>query len=263
MTGQLTLDATLKGYAPGEGGSLALSVARRIQVGGSAAGAGTLLLSPDFFSTGGFSSYSLTSRGGIEIAAGTHIAPEVQSYALTPTDASLVLAPTFLAPELRSAVAFSLNARGYLSSTGFHSADIVIAEGASIRLDPTLAGTGKVSIDANGGRADIQGSIVVPGGAVSIKGDRGGDFSGEVAVILGENSVVSTAGTTVLAPNAFGLRQGKVLDGGVITVAGNIDARAGAVLDVSGAGGTLDVPSVLSSLAGGATHRCGSIATAA
>ena len=68
---------------------------------------------------------------------------------------------------------------------------------------------------------------------------------------IGWHSVLSTAGTTLLTPDLTGrgLRTGAVIAGGTITVFGNIVAEAGAILDVSGATGTLDLPPVFSTTA--------------
>uniref|UniRef100_Q07HW0 Filamentous haemagglutinin family outer membrane protein n=1 Tax=Rhodopseudomonas palustris (strain BisA53) TaxID=316055 RepID=Q07HW0_RHOP5 len=249
--GQLNLGAALKGYALGKGGSLAIEVFRRIQIGGAAAGVDTLLLSPDFFNVGGFSGFSLTGSLGVEVTSGTLIAPEVQSYLPVLADAGFTLVPTLLDPALRPAASLSLSA-GKLE---LQHTDVVIAAGASIRLDPTLSGDGRVSIKAPFGSAEVYGSIVVPGGKVTIAGSPGSEFADRTSVVLGAGSLVSTAGATVLAPAVRGLRQGRVLNGGSITVSGNIDAHSTALLDVSGTSAILDVGSGHTSLAGSGDAR--------
>ena len=53
--------------------------------------------------------------------------------------------------------------------------------------------------------------------------------------------VTHTAGVVELTPNAYGYSTGSVLDGGSISISGNLLAGQGAVFDVSGANGVLDV----------------------
>ncbi len=94
--------------------------------------------------------------------------------------------------------------------------------------------------------AAVLGSIVAPGGAISIAG--GSTFANvantpllEPTVDLGPASLLSTRGAVELTPNVLGYTTGSVLAGGIIAVSGNIVAEAGATLDVSGASGVLDV----------------------
>ena len=88
--GQLDLGATLRGFSGSRGaGSLEIQ-APLIQIGGSAQHRDTLLISPEFFSNGGFGNFALSGLGiatggadeflpGVLIAPGTVIAPVAQS----------------------------------------------------------------------------------------------------------------------------------------------------------------------------------------
>ena len=113
--------------------------------------------------------------------------------------------------------------------------------GAIVETDPL----GSVSISAN--MAAVLGSIISPGGNISISG--GGNtvtlFSDQAnalpTVDLGPTSFLSAAGTTLLTPDPRGFRTGTVLVGGNITVSGNIVAERGLILDVSGATDVLDL----------------------
>ncbi|MEI6490919.1 MAG: filamentous hemagglutinin family protein [Verrucomicrobiota bacterium] len=60
--GSLTLDGTLSAYSANKGGSLTIR-ANLIQIGGKASDPTMLVLAPEFFRTGGFTSYSLTGIG--------------------------------------------------------------------------------------------------------------------------------------------------------------------------------------------------------
>src|SRR4029077_1276889 len=110
------------------GGSLAIQ-APLIQIGGSTSNADTLLLSPDFFSQGGFTAFTLTGLGaatgqqdqflpGVLIAPGTAITPVAQSL-LANLDlngpGTVTLTPTTLPQGLRPPVSLSFRAPGVRS----------------------------------------------------------------------------------------------------------------------------------------------------
>jgi filamentous hemagglutinin family protein len=274
LGGNLNLGATLKGYSgTTTGGSLSIT-APLIQIGGIAA-PGTLLLSPQFFSEGGFTSFALSGIGGltpsgavipaIVIAPNTLIEPEAESFiaesyggpAGTP-----VLKPILEPMGIRPPVSLTFNSLGFTNtdpntgnSTTLFRGDFVMNAGAIIKTDPQISGIGGVSINppsSSGkanvlGTATILGQIIAPGGTISVNGspqtaEISGDPSPVVTVYLGPQSLLSTAGTTVLIPDNRGYRGGYVLAGGTINVSGNIVADAGARLDVSGTSGILDLP---------------------
>ena len=270
--GRLALNAALAGYSGKAGGSLTVQ-ASILQFGGSAPDAATTLLAPDFFSRGGFTTYTIAGIGApsdaipapgepesyrpaITIAPGTAldaIAETLAFQAPAKNSTGLRLSPVLREAGLRTPVSISFSASGaddastpaILEVRG----DIVVGAGASLRTD---AG-GKVSFA--GQTVSMQGSVLAPGGSITLSG--AGRFpvpSSETeqataalpTVVIGPQSVLSAAGTTVLVPDAYDRRQGKVLPGGTISVSGNIVASAGAVLDVSGATATFDVhPSTL------------------
>lgn len=252
--GRLDLRADLQGFSGAKGGALTL-VAPSVQIGGTTTNRDTLLLSPDFFSRGGFASFALIGLGattaeadqfvaGVVIAPGTTIAPVVQSRQIADDFGSLTTLQ--LPVGVRTPVSLSFAAPGVRDP--FSAAkpilvrgDLVLGEGATVRTDPG----GSVSLA--GDTVLVQGAIDAPGGAITLSGGRdstllyGDTAAARPTVNLGARSALSTAGTTVLVPDARGLRTGSVLPGGTISVAGNIVADAGARLDVSGASGVLDL----------------------
>ncbi len=284
----------LQGYSGGTGGTLSLT-APLVEVGavaGVTAPTGTLVLTPDFFSNGGFSTFSLQGLGraqtdaqgniltdgagntlffpAVYVAPGTVVHPRVQemqvavspggyqSQIFTPpayenTPVSLTLAAIGISDPSQLGLA-TLRARG----------DLLVGVGAVIQTDPQSNPAGGVTL--TGQTVAELGSVIVPGGAISIKGGADSttlfaNTTGPLPTVdLGPKSVLSTAGTTVLvsdpsghAPGAAGyLNTGSVLPGGTITIDGNVVAEKGAVLDVSGwsdtkdAGGRLNLAPVLS-----------------
>ena len=259
FNGRLNLGATLSAMSGASGGSLSV-LAPFVQVGGQSSHGGTLLLSPDFFSEGGFANFTLTGLGdttttrdvflpAVVIADGTRIDPVEQSLLAhldAPGQDGIAVTPITLPEGLRNPVSLNFRAPGIRDFSGnvlpVVRGDFVMGDGASITTDAL----GSVTIAAN--TAEVLGSIRAPGGSISVAG--GGNSSSLfsditqalVTVDLGSNAQLSTAGEGLLIPNALGLRSGSVLAGGNITLSGNVAARAGSVLDVAGTTGTLDLP---------------------
>ncbi|MEI6083057.1 MAG: filamentous hemagglutinin N-terminal domain-containing protein, partial [Verrucomicrobiota bacterium] len=243
--GQLTLGSSLEAYSGSKGGSLSIQ-ASSIQVGGTTANSDTLLLSPEFFSTGGFSSFNLRGLEGLSIAPNTVIAPAAQSL-LAVVDANGVASlEKILQPEgVRSPVSLTFAAIGirdpFLSNPLVVRGDLVVGEGAVIQAGP------QATVRLSGDTVAVLGSVLAAGGTITVAGGANSaalfldQQQALPTVVLGDHSVLSAAGTTVLTPNAQGYRTGSVLAGGKITVSGNIVAESGAILDVSGASDVLDV----------------------
>src|SRR5581483_1029512 len=256
LGGKLTLGSALKGYSGGTGGSLSIQ-APLIQIGGAASNPNILFLEPDFFSQGGFSKFTLSGLGAalgaldqfspaISIAPGTSINPIVKSWIAIPDakDGNAIhLMPVEMPEGLRTPFSITLNAPGVLDSGALLlRGDIVIGAGSVINTGP------KGSVSLNGNTVSVLGDIFAPAGSISIAGGNNSSalFSSQFGIAtatvdLGKNSILSTAGTLILTPDGRGYRTGQVLPGGSITVSGNIVAEAGAILDVSGATGVLDL----------------------
>jgi filamentous hemagglutinin len=250
----LNLGAELRAFSGGRGGALTIQ-APAIQIGGETPTAETTLaLTPEFFSKGGFTSFSLTGLGeplkdgfaaGITVAPGTIIKPTAKSTLAVPYGPSREGAEMMeiLQPQaLRTPVSITLRAPGVRDSgTLVTRGDVVIGRGATIETDPRGA------ITIAGETVDLEGSLLAPAGVISVSGSSnpGVAFndSGKslTSVHIGPDAVLSAKGTTLYTPNPFGFRTGSVLPGGRISVSGNIVAEAGSILDVSGATGILDL----------------------
>ncbi len=261
--GKLALGATLKGYSRTTGGSLTLQ-ATTIQVGGASTHPGTLLLTPDFFNQGGFSKFTLSGLGeatgvigqympALVIAPGTVIEPVAQAAVEVPYASGgrgLMLKPVDLPAESRAPVSLSFNALGAKNAGGNSSGflargDLIVGEGSVIRTDP------QASVSFSGNTVAILGSVYAPAGSISVSGGNDSTslfpdnpdsaLHALTTVYIGSHSVLSAAGVVKYTPDAYGRRTGTVLPGGSITLSGNVAAAAGAVLDVSGASGILDL----------------------
>ncbi|MCB1079073.1 MAG: hypothetical protein KDM64_14725, partial [Verrucomicrobiae bacterium] len=260
LGGGLMMEGRLQGYSGATGGTLNLT-APAFQIGGGGVPHPSVVhLGPEFFSTGGFSKFSLTGIGlpgvggleyipGVNIAPGTRIRPVVDSWLAIPHAAwgrELQLVP-FTKPEgLRNPASLSFKATG--ASDGFNSGllivrgDVVLGEGASIETDAL----GSVSF--SGQTATILGSIRAPGGSISVSGANafptlpGGPSGALTTVYLGPRARLDASGKTVIREGRNGWREGLITAGGSISISGNIVAESGALLDVSGTSGVLDLP---------------------
>ncbi len=259
LGGALALGAELRGYSGGKGGALTV-LAPLVRVGATAdAGvpAGTLLLTPDFFSSGGFNSFTIKGLGAatatpdqflpaVVIAPGTVLAPVAMNRLAMTVGDDVTLTPTMQPAGVRLPVSLVFNAVGVRDP--FNSAalpargDLVLGAGAAITTDP------KGSITLAGDTVTVLGSVSSPGGAITVSGGKdsttlflGNQSQALPTVVLGPGARLSVAGTTLLTPDARGFRAGTVLAGGKIGVTGNLVAAAGALLDVSGAADTLDL----------------------
>lgn len=255
--GELRLDATLAGYADASAQAGSLSIlAPTVRIGGGAGADAALVLDPEFFNEGGFGAFTITGIGartatadvftpGVAITAGTRIAPEVESLFATADAGGAVsigrrleqrgVRPaaelTFLATGARDPYAGELIVRGEVS----------LADGASIE---TEAGG---SINLSGQAVDVRGSIIAPGGSITVAGASTyerlvpDDTRALPTVVIGRNARLDASGEVVLLPDPLGLRTGSVLGGGDIKVSGNVLAHEGAVIATSGTSGVLDL----------------------
>jgi len=274
LGGKLALGGEVRGYSGSLGGTLAIK-APLIQVGGEALRSDSLLLQPEFFDQGGFSTFNLTGIGAVKdaatgsnaldafvpavyIAPGTILQPRVEGLVYRPADSHGASSPLvrYVQPYgERAPVNLGFFAESTFNElrdpvTGVPSGDllmrrgdIVLSQGAHIITEPG----GKVTFD--GSTVAILGSVSALGGEISITGARSFPLNRELStsavfarptVYVGSEARLSAAGTTVLLSDPFGRRTGYVLDGGSISISGNIVAESGALLDVSGTSGVLD-----------------------
>ena len=249
----LNFQSSLLGYSGGQrGGSLTVQ-APAIQIGGLATHPNALQLQADFFTRGGFSDYHILGLGiatgtpggfipGINVAPGTLITPVADSLIVGngPTLTTRIVRK----PEgVRPTTNVELSAPGVNGIEGLEiRGEVVFGEGAAIRADA------RAHIALTGQAVAVLGNIEAAGGHIEISGadDSFGLLFGDqsqalTTVFIGPQSVLSTAGKRLLLPDPHQRRVGEVIGGGLISVTGNIAAAEGAVLDVSGASGILDV----------------------
>jgi filamentous hemagglutinin family protein len=256
LGGHLSLGSVLRGYSGGIGGSLSI-LAPSIAIGsGLSLGLETLSVDAEFFNKGGFNSFSLSGIGltngtvttpGVSIAAGTSIQPVVTSWLADTTKiaAGLPGLSPFIKPAgSRLPINISFSAKGsrdLFTGVLLSRGDLVVGPDSTVRVEPGG------SISFKGDTVSISGSVFAPGGNISITGAKSfpsldpSPIDAFITVDLASGSVISTAGCPLLTPDPFGRRIGKILSGGTVVVNGNIAAESGALIDVSGSSGVLDL----------------------
>jgi filamentous hemagglutinin family protein len=276
------IGASLNGVSLAGGGSLSLRAAEvdireQLRQGPrppirDGLNAGSLVVDDDLFRQGGFTSFNIEGAQRLTVDPGVRIAPQASRWVtgstsrLAPSGTSLakVLNESPLEEGQRNAASVSLSSRGLVESKA--SGDLTLGAGAVIQTD---AG-GNVSLTA--GRAlvlDTGSRVIAPGGKVNLALSRSLSDTFDNATYapkfeIRSGVVVDASGKTVLQPPANNLRQGRVFDGGSITlgVVGNapkdprealIDVAAGSVLRADGANDMLDVSVLRNS--GSSTRR--------
>ncbi|MEY5010702.1 MAG: hypothetical protein RLZZ253_1841, partial [Verrucomicrobiota bacterium] len=254
--GELRLGADLLGFSGARGGTLSI-LAPRIRVGGSAEN-GVLVFAPQFFREGGFASYELSGLGGkingatdflpaVEIEAGTHVQARVLSTRVVGDASGLRMAVVEKPAGARAAADLEFHAVGVrnpFTRLPIFLGDLIVGAGAQVETDPL----GRITLE--GETVTVLGSVVAPGGVITVSGGTDSNVvypekaqtEGKVfsTVAIGPNARLSVAGTVLPGLDGRGFKVGRVLDGGVLNVTGNILASVGAVLDASGATGTFD-----------------------
>lgn len=230
------------GIAAGKGGSLNLT-ASNVSLGGVASGrAGELYLDESFFAQGGFRSFSITGRDDVAVAADASIRPAPASHVVTLARGGSGLAWTWT-PQLLSDLIRSPGSLK-LAALSIDFGNVTVGSGAQLAVDDG----GSIALAA-GKSIHVDATLEAAGGSIALTQTRptqNDEYLAERTIWLGDNAQLLARGYSRLTPNALGLRQGVVHNGGAITLdaaKGYLVTRQGALLDVSGASATLDTVS--------------------
>ncbi len=207
---------------------------------------GALSLAPGFFDIGGFSSFAVTGLGvkvgtdgsftgatpAFTVAAGTRVQPRVINWVSMPGG------DVYLPDEgVRKPVSLAFKAGGILKDVNDiqldNSTALVLGAGASLVTDPG----GSVSL--TGGTLNVLGSISAHGGNISLTQAGDSTLLYLPNIHLGAASMLDASGAAVFTQDITGYHKADVLDGGKITIAGNLVAEKGSSLSVAGATDTI------------------------
>ena len=243
--------AELRGFSLGKGGELNLKLGEALIVPEGTTGtvpAATTRLGAGLFADHGFSKVGIEAAGGITVTAGTTLEAVQQHRVLDTATArrldtgggiASVTSVQRLPDAQRSGMTVSLNARGEAQSA--NAGELSVGTGASITTDPK----GEIALTARHA-LEVDGRLSAAGGKINLT-VSGPDTPGASAtgqLHIGSQADVSVRGTFVATPNAQGLVQGTLHDGGSITVDARrtgVQVDAGARLDVSGISQVVDV----------------------
>jgi filamentous hemagglutinin len=256
VTPDLDLGALdMRAHAAGSAGRLALQAASQVQIGGTAPAvptvptvptasalqpddpaAGVALLPAGLFGERGFGNVSVSVRGegnGIVVPEGvtvsqqaTHIDLNGFAWRDLPSGRHLAdVAPLgVLRPEERAARAPASLA------LGAENGPIRIARGATVRTDTG----GSLLLNAGGelGALTVAGRLEAPAGRIGLSSSK---------VTLEAGGELLARGVPLIHVDSTGRRVGEVRDGGTVTIqAGDLRLEKDALIDVSGATGTID-----------------------
>jgi len=221
----------------------------------------------------------------IDIAPGTIIAPVVESLELSyKTGLGFNLLPILYPAGYRNPASITLSATGFSDAadreTGEYSrfirGDIVVGSGAQIVTDPwnasligALSPAGSPgsfkSISISGASVDLEGSLRSPGGSIKISSSSKSSQAyplelyskvrdeALVTLLIGKDAVIDVSGSSTQVLGSLGQRTLAYLNGGSISLSGNLFTASDAVISSKGAAGTADVREYLAT--GGTASR--------
>lgn len=259
LGGTLVLDSKLRGLSGARAAALNVT-GSAIQIGGSSDFAGVTVIDPENFAANGFATISLSGIGipasagsesvpGLLVAADASVKPVVASLVAGVNSRDVFTGSRILRQEsLRTPVKLSLSSGG----ASFNGAPLVVGQVVT-EAGSTIVTDAGGSVYIKGQVVTLRGSIISPGGSITVNGATsfptgGTELNALATVHLASTASLSTAGVRVLVDDPFGHRTGRVYSGGTISVNGNIIAESGAILDVSGTRGVLDLPAGCRSL---------------
>jgi len=268
--GHLVLNGTIDALGFNGGGTLTLQ-ATGVQIGGAPAiaPAYAFYFDPAFWGNRGFASFDLTSFAGIEVPAGAtvmlhhqNLLPDLIAIAAAPSGANPAdfAATGFLTGTSRSPTNLSINiSNANLTNANFTIGSFTLDSEAEILGDPGA------NISISSGALSILGSIIAPGGTISLSiptAASGGETSNP-PLYLGSNSLLDVSGAVVINPLAAPVAvpgglvtpyTGQVLAGGTVNLSDKyspILVAPGATINVSGTAGAFDVAQLVLGRLGG------------
>lgn len=255
--GNLIVDGELSAWSLQRGGSLALS-ANEVVIGSASAAPSRgnaslrpLVLTPEFFAKGGFSSFDIASNFyGLRVADNVQLNLLQRNLELTRAQSSAAtgarLSPdkTVLLPDyLRQAVNLSLSSVGLAGQNTQES--LTIGRGAVISTE--AGGSIKLNSDTS---IFVNGTLSAPGGKIALNIDTPVVATGYLAsqaIWLGANSQLLARGIFDPEFSPVGYRYGEVLSGGQIDLTakrGYIVSDATSLIDASGTTASVDIQGV-------------------
>lgn len=247
---ELKRDGELRAYAfDNRKRELNMKTSQNVQIGGANPNSASVLWLPEnFFQSGGFTQYKVSSTAAgsqVVVAANSTILPRALNYepragyGAIPSGAALsrIAQPVLLSEYQRRATDLELAALAGENAGG----SLYVGKGATIQTDPG----GRITLTA-GDNFWMDGSLIAPGGAIKLTlgGGFGQPFIDTQSLWLGSSARVLARGHYRTRPTNNGLIAGELFDGGSIDISagrGYLFLEQGSVLDVSGVAGPTDL----------------------
>ncbi|MDC8756443.1 filamentous hemagglutinin family protein [Janthinobacterium fluminis] len=227
----------LRGHAAGSAGRLVLESAVSVQIGGRGAAPGVLSLPATLFGERGFGDVTvkLSGAGTIGVPDDALVQQLPASVDLAAVDYRAIASGERLAGHAPTAVlaADARLARRPASLT-LSAPGGAIDIGAGARVETDTGGRLSLNLSAPG-TLTVRGTLEAPAGRI--------ELSTPGALLLDADAQLLARGAPVLAADASGRLGGKVLAGGEVLLKGaqSLRLEAGAIVDVSGAYGEVDM----------------------
>ena len=261
---RLTLEGELRGFAVGTGGKLTLNTSYDVFIGVALpadAGPKAWLLHPEFFTIGGFSSYTILGERSLTVLAGTELRPsrevlvlEVPAEIVGEVRLSDVAArrPDGEATGLPSPMTLDLQAVPQSDEGGGWknlARDLVIEDGASIVMKQPGSSLSLKAAEL----LEVQGTLRADGGTINLTVTGAPPEAtqadwGTPQLILGKNARILAPGYVRTVVDGALVRRSVEAGGAIELEVGGSDTGAGALridpealLDVSGAEGYADL----------------------
>ncbi len=257
--GTLALEGSLAAHGARSGGALALRTSYDVWIAEALpadAGSASMLLTPRFFTEGGFASYAIMGERSLSVAAGTVVAPSAEVLFAPGRPAEIPsgirfsdIAERRLLPGIsRAPMTLALSSQPDAARSDASMA-VTVGEGAEILMEP-----GSTVALSSAGLLEVHGRIDAPAGGIALEATGSHSAQGlSPRIRIGSTGELLATGYAKRTVEG-GLVRRSVEPGGTITLtvkngvsgAGGPDGLqidAGAVLDVSGTRGVADLVS--------------------
>lgn len=256
----LSFEGTALGFAVtgGKGGTLSLASDKVVigaleEADSVTPGINPLVLNPELFKAGGFSTYNIQSnKSGLKVSDGADVKVEVSSRVIDPEAAKsftgnsiknfshFEVLPELIRPAGELNLKLALNAQ-----LPADNALLTVGQGARIGTDVSgkIGITSDTSILMNGELKSSAGTISLHITPPVEQGEKG--FLANQGIWLGDNSKIDATGSPQIYVDKTGRRLGSVVGGGGVSLVadrGFIEMAQTATIDVSGSSGILDLP---------------------
>lgn len=201
----------------------------------------TTAIDPAIFSAG-FAHYAVTSQSGILVNGETDVAVTMPVYRPVPDQSGGIVLEEWQPPVVhidpanstvvrRAGASLALTAQGMPSASAANAvmADVIVADGASITVDPgqTISLQG-ANVRVNGQLTARAGQIEVASNADTRARQRPATWD-RLAIEIGDNAVLDASGFAFSQADSQGRQRGLVLDGGTIRLGGDVNENTGDV----------------------------------